>query len=309
MKRYIAILIAAVLAVPAMFAQTTQEQFAQRYGVLVKNVGVSGVGVQTLLDKWEAAFPEDPEMFTARFFYDYSKCQGNTIVSRSESRYLGQEPVMALKDSLGVPVNYFAVTTFDDTLFGSALKWLDKGIQALPERLDLRFYRVSALVAYEKDSPDMACSDLRGLIDYNYTQKPKWVYPGLEKVDNEVFATTVQEYCVTFFRYASPACYEAFKAISEKMLSYESGNPLFMDNMGSYYLVYAKDNKKALSWYNKVLKKHPDDLTAISNCIVLARTSKNVKLEKKYLPMLIKYSEDENTVNAAKIRLEYLQKK
>ena len=84
---------------------------------------------------------------------------------------------------------------------------------------------------------------------------------------------------------------------------------MFLDNLGSYWLVYAHDNKKALKYYNAVLKKHPDDLTAINNCIIMARTSKDVKLEKKYLPMLIKYATDENTANAARTRLEYLSAK
>ena len=70
---------------------------------------------------------------------------------------------------------------------------------------------------------------------------------------------------------------------------YDKDNPLFLDNMGSYYLVVKHDSKKALRYYNKVLKKHPDDLTAIRNCILLARNDKDIKLEKRYLEMLSKY--------------------
>ena len=63
---------------------------------------------------------------------------------------------------------------------------------------------------------------------------------------------------------------------------------------------------EVLKYYNKVLKKHPDDLTAIRNCILLARNDKNIKLEKKYLPMLVKYGETENDRNSAKARLTAL---
>ena len=45
--------------------------------------------------------------------------------------------------------------------------------------------------------------------------------------------------------------------------------------------------------YNKVLKKNPDDYATIKNCVLLARNDKNVKLEKKYLPMLIRVTPDE----------------
>ena len=307
MKRILLIL---ALSLPIVVsAQTTAEQFATRYATLVKNVGVDGVGVETLLNKWEAAFPDDKEMFLAKFLFNYTKSQSTEIVRKTQSRFLGNDPVMSLKDSLGVPVNFFQETFYDDAMFGTGLKYLDKAIQADPGRLDLRFYRIAALIGYEKESPDMATSDLLSLVNYNFTHKPQWSYPDMEKVDPQTFDALVQEYCYTFFRISSPASYEAFRKVSEKMLDYESGNPLFMDNLGSYYLVYAKDNKKALKYYNAVLKKHPDDLTAISNCVVMARTSKDVKMEKKYLPMLIKYSPDENTVNASKIRLEYLEGK
>lgn len=308
MKRLSAILLLAFLPLLAP-AQTTADQFAARYATLVKNVGVAGVGVETLLDKWEAAYPQDIEMNIAKFLFHYSKCQKTEVVQKHKPKYLGQEPLMSLKDSLGIPVFYYQEVFYDDEGFGLSLKYLDRAIQGAPDRLDMRLYRVAALVGYEKESPDMATAELRGLIDYNFSRKPAWNYPGLESVGAEFFDVSVQEYCYTFFRYATPACYEAFKSLSEKMLDYEKDNPLFMDNLGSYYLVYAHNNKKALKYYNAVLKKHPDDMTAISNCIILARNAKDTRLEKKYLPMLIAHSTDENAVSAAKIRLEALSSK
>ena len=49
-----------------------------------------------------------------------------------------------------------------------------------------------------------------------------------------------------------------------------------------------------------------DDLTAIKNIIILARNSNNVKLEKKYLPLLIKYTQDEKEKITAQARLKSL---
>ena len=67
-----------------------------------------------------------------------------------------------------------------------------------------------------------------------------------------------------------------------------------------------KDNKTAMKYYSKVLKIKADDLTAIKNIIILARNSNNVKLEKKYLPLLIKYTQDEKEKIAAQARLKSL---
>ena len=280
---------ALVLAVfPALAQSQTAEEYMKRYENLVSRVGTSGLGVETLLDKWEADWPEDLDMLQARF--------------------LGQAPTLALKDSLGKDVNYFQETFYDDELFGQGIRYIEKAIQLAPERLDLRFNKVAALVGYEKESPDMALSDLKSLIDYNASQKPKWQYPGIT-VDKDYFDAAIQEYCFVFFKYATPRCYDAFRDLSQKMLDYEPNNTLFLDNLGSYYLVAKRDDKNALKYYNKVLKIKKDDITAIRNCVLLARNSKDTKLEKKYLPMLAQYAETETDKAAARARLEFLSGK
>ena len=76
--------------------------------------------------------------------------------------------------------------------------------------------------------------------------------------------------------------------------------------MGSYYLVVQHEGKTALKYYNKVLKKEPDNYTAIKNCVLLARDAKNLKLEKKYLPALIRVTQDDAERAAAQARLEAL---
>ena len=50
-------------------------------------------------------------------------------------------------------------------------------------------------------------------------------------------------------------------------------------------------------------------MTAIKNVIILARNDKNEKLEKKYLPMMMKYSQDEAEKLSAKARLDFLNGK
>lgn len=293
----------------AAAAQTmTQEDYIRRYNNLTARVGASGVGVETLLDKWEADMPDDIEMLTARMLYYYEKGQEIRFVRKDGKRFLGEEPAIALKDSLGRDVYYFQETFFDDELFGKAVSYLDRAIQAAPLRLDLRESKIAALISYEKESPDMALSEIKTLIDYDATQKPAWIYPGIE-VDKEYFKALIQDCCYVFFRYATPRCYEAFHDLSVRMLEYDPSDVLFLNNVGSYYLVVRQDNKNALKYYNKVLKIKKDDVTAIRNCILLARNSKDTKLEKKYLPMMVRYGETEGDRISAKARLDYLNGK
>lgn len=306
MRRFIVFVLAAVLFSSAALAQVSSKDFNDRYQLLVSKLGPSGVGVETLINRWEAAYPDDIEMLIAKFSFYFSKSQSSSVVVKDQDKYLGEKPVFSLKDSTGKAVNYFTENFYDDELFGQAQKALEKAIQLAPHRLDFRFMKTAAYVGYEKESPDMALSDLRSLIIYNETQHPSWVYAADGKVDEEFFVAAVQEYCYAFFKCATPGSYEAFRELSQTMLTYRPNDVLFLDNMGSYYLVVKKDNKQALKYYNKVLKIKPDDLTAIKNLVLMARSSGNVKLEKKYLPMLVKYTDSEAERMSAKARLEKL---
>ena len=309
MKRILTTL--AALALPLfLLAQTTsQEDYIRRYNNLVNRVGASGVGVETLLDRWAEDYPDDPQQFLARFSFWFDKCRSSNVIQLPQDRYLGNEPLLPMTDSLGRKNNFFEDPTFDDEMFGHALEALDKAVALEPQRLDFRLLRIDALTAYEKGSPDMALASLKSLVDENYKQHPAWTHGSIEKVDDEVFKALIQDYCFAFFRLGTDSSAEAFRALSEHYLTYSKDDPLFLDNIGSYWLVSKKDYKKAQKYYDQVLKKHPDDVTAIRNCVLLARTKKDVKLEKKYLAMMAQHGETEVDRASAQARLDALNGK
>ena len=308
MKRILTLLVALTLPL-ALLAQTSQEDYLRRYNNLVNHVGPAGVGVETLLDKWAEDYPDDLQQHLARFSFWFTKAQTTNVIQLSQDRYLGREPLLPMTDSLGRKNNYFEDTEYDDESFGLALEALDKAIAQEPQMLDLRLLRIDALTAYEKGSPDMALSALKALADENYKQHPAWTHESLEKVDDEIFKAFIQDYCFTFFRLGTDSSAEAFKNLSEYMLTYSKEDPLFLDNLGSYWLVSKKDFKKAQKYYDQVLKKHPDDVTAIRNCVLLARQKKDLKLEKKYLAMMAQYGATEVDKASAQARLDALNGK
>jgi tetratricopeptide (TPR) repeat protein len=308
MKRILTFLAAFLLPV-LLLAQTSQEDYIRRYNNLVNRVGPAGIGVETLLDKWAEEYPEDTQQLLARFSFWFNKCQTSNVIQLPQDRYLGREPLLPLTDSLGRKNNYFEDIVYEDESFGLALEALDKAVALEPRRLDLRLLRIDALTAYEKGSPDMALASLKALTDEHFKQHPAWTHESLEKVDDEVFKALMQDYCFTFFRLGTDSSAEAFKNLSEHLLTYSKDDPLFLDNLGSYWFVCKKDYKKARKYYDQVLKKHPDDVTAIRNSVLLARSDKNVKLEKKYLAMMAQYGSTEMDRASAKAQLEALNQK
>lgn len=304
MKKTISVILAIILSAP-LWAQQS-DRYEQRYDLLVAKLGPAGVGIETLLDNWEKEDSTNAKMLFGRFSYYFTKAQTASVVSKPTKKYLGMEPVLTLKDSTGNDVYYYQENMFDDEVYGMAVKSLDKAIDAWPDRLDFRFAKANAYIAYEKESPDMALACLMGLVEENASRRPVWRYDG-EATDKGFFEDAMQEYCYSFWTIGSPASYEAFRELSESMLAHFPENTGYMNNIGSYYLIAKQDYKNALKWYNKVLKKHPDDYTAIRNCVTLTRKQGNVKQEKKYLQMVVKYG-PEKDVMLAKTRLEALSK-
>ena len=174
----------------------TSSRYEQRYDLLVSQFGHAGVGVETVLDNWAKVDSTNAKMLYGRFAYMFTKAQTEQVEARPGKKYLGMDPVLTLKDTLGNDVNYFQVNSFDDDLYAESLKAADKAIYYWPDRLDFRFMKANAYIAYEKKSPDMALAYLMSLADENVRRKSSWVYED-EKVDQAFYEQYgfISSYC------------------------------------------------------------------------------------------------------------------
>ena len=301
--KFAALAAALVLLLPSVAAA---QDFERKYNLLVERVGPSGVGVETLLENWAEAQPDNDKMLTAKFNFWLTKGQGTEVVARSQKKYLGMDAMLALKDSTGADVYYFEVLKYDDECFREAVASVDRAIAMYPERLDFRFMKANAYISYERESPDMALANLLSLVNDFNAGKEKWTYDG-QPADDDFFASAMQEYCVSFYTLGTSGSYEAFRKLSEVMLGHYPDYPGFMSNLGSYHMLVKKDFKTALKYYNKVLKKHPDDYISIRNSALASRRLGNVKMEKKYLLMLLEHGTDSDKLQA-QARLDMLGK-
>lgn len=308
MKRFILTVITLATCFLPAIGQESQADFLRRYSNLVERVGPAGLGVETLLGKWEAAYPEDAQMMLARFSFYFTRCRSSRVEELPQDRYLGNAPLLPITDSLGVKHNYFEIIDYDDDLFAEALRSIDQALRIKPWRLDYRMVKIDALIAYEKESPEMALSELKSLADKHFKEHPAWEIDGMESVSDEQFKAFMQDYCASLFRLGTESSAQAFKGLSEYLLTYCKDEPMYLDNLGSYYLV-RKEFKKAQKYFDQVLRKHPDDMTALRNAILMARAQKDKKMEKKYLEQMARHGESENDRAGAKAQLDALNRK
>ena len=258
-------------------AQSTQQEYLEKYVRLVNRLGYSGVGIETYIDKWEAAFPEDGMMLEARCNYYLEKAVSNQIVPKDQDKFLGNKPVISIPDSTGKAVNYFQETFFDDELFGQAVSYVNKAIDLYPLDLIYRADLITCLLAYEKESPDMAVKEMDKLVEMQKNQHPEWLVKGVPAEEND-FSELMSEYCVKLWSIGTPTAYESFFKLSEKLSKIYPKNSNYIDNIGSYWLVAKNNEKKAMKYYKKALKLNPDDEVAKTNIRIIER--RNAKKKK-----------------------------
>lgn len=279
MMKKLIILSALVLTFVNLSAQT--DKFEQRYNLVASRLGVAGVGIETILENWAQADSTNEKLLKAQFDYYFTKSQRTEVVKKSSSKYLGMNPVLTLKDSLGQNVYYYQDTFYDDELFGQSLKVADKVAGLYPDKLDYKFLKANAMIAYEKESPDMALDYLLDLAQEDALRKSPWLYED-NKAEDIFFQEAIQEYCYSFYQIGTSQAREAFYTLSKKMNEIHPDNYNFINNIGTYYMVVKEDYKTALKYYNKVLKKNPSDMVALQNCVIASRKMGNAKLEAKY---------------------------
>lgn len=288
MTRIVTILISVILFSASAFAQAPSSpsdqgdnsMYKSSYQRQVRNVGVAGVGVETIIDRWEKALPDDPEMMVARFSYNYAKARATEVVPKESKKYLGVQPILTLKDSLGADINYFEVPVFNDSIYGVAMNYLDKAVLLRPKEFRYTLYKVSSLLDYEQENPDMAAGEILSLIDKYKADKSLWTLDG-EPLGEDVFCQAIGEYCYSLFQVANPLSYKYFLNISEKMNKLYPKDPVFLNNIGSYWQIAQNNSRKALSYYKKVLKIAPDDYAANTNIRIINLQEKAKKKKKK----------------------------
>ena len=215
MKRIITIA-ALLLGCAVCGAQDSVEALQEKYNRLVRTLGYDGVGVETTLERWEAVSPLDGNMLEGWFNFWITKARSTEALPLDRQTYLGQKPLVSLKDSTGRIVNYFQVTNYDDEYFGKAASAIERAIAAHPDNLGYRLERIDALMAYEEGTPELALDALLKLIQEDQKGTVRWIYGG-DTLQRSDFADLMQQYCYFLFQADEPGTLDAFYTISQKL--------------------------------------------------------------------------------------------
>lgn len=250
-KRFFTSIILLLAVLQPAVAQLTTEEYKEKYDRQVRAVGYAGLGVETILDRWESVYPEDTDMLEGRFFFDLTRARTTRMHRSPKPKYMGKKPLLALKDSTGAPVYFFEEEFYDDSLFLRAMGFLERAVALKPEEFQFRAHQINSLMGKEKEMPVLSVEELDALISYDHARHPQWTFRG-EAAKENFFPSVVQEYCRLYFEIGSPASYAAFRRISERMYKLYPDHPEFLSNMASYWQVAENNPKKAQAVLKKV---------------------------------------------------------
>lgn len=268
-------MICMAMAASSALAQTT-EDYLSRYNALVNRVGVSGLGVDLLLTRWEKADPVDINHMIARGSYHLYRARKDSVVAYHKAAFMGMEPILTTKDSLGRNTYFYSVPNYQPEEFALAMEALDNALVHDNTRLDLMLSKADALKDFEYTTPDQCVDYIISIIDKHFGAKMVWTLPGGGHVTEEDFLEEMQNYCNIFFRTDSQASLEAFRKVSEAVLKYRPKSAPFIDNIGAYW-ASRKDDKKAMKYYKNALKADPDDAIAKQNIALIEKRAAAAK--------------------------------
>jgi hypothetical protein len=136
-KRTITVLIGLTLFFNLSFGQTFKQQFAD----LVSKKDTTGQ--RQLLQKWEKADSNDPELCVAYFNFYVNKSKKDFIELGNNPKGKDVFKIMDKDTSKKEPVDYmYGNSNYEPEIIKKGFNYADRGISKNPTRLDIRFGKV-----------------------------------------------------------------------------------------------------------------------------------------------------------------------
>jgi tetratricopeptide (TPR) repeat protein len=288
-----------------LFNQVSGQAFKQQFNDLVLKKDT--VGQQQLLEKWEKADSNDPELFVAYFnFY--------VIKSKKEIMSIGQNPkgkdvlqIMDQDTTKKEPVAFmYGDTYYERTLLSKGFDQISKGIKKYPNRLDMRFgkiYMFGQLEDYEKFTTEIIKT-----IDFSNENKNKWTWADSKPLDDpkEIMLSSIQNYQNQLYNTENDNLLDNMNRIAETVLKYYPDHVESLSNISIVFMLQ-KQYDKALEPLLKAEKINPKDYIVLSNIAQAYKLKGDNKNAIKYYELTIKHG-DEQAKKYAQGQIDELKK-
>ena len=244
---------------------------------------------KTLIEQWEQAEPESPDVYAAWYNY-YIKLAMTDVVALTTTAPEDNQEALQLIDSTGVVAGYmYGIESYNDSILQMGYQKLDTAIRLFPDRLDLPFGKVAML--FRQQHYLDVIQELRHVLDRSEKNGNRWLWTLNQPLDDGeyILKDSMQDYFAQLFD-AGQSDY-ALQLI-EWMLRLYPTDVIFRSDKASL-LAIAKRYSEALPIYLSVYEDNPDDIIVISNIAHIYYTLGDKEATLKYYSELVQCGDSE----------------
>jgi len=257
-----------------------------------------------ILNKWEESEPTNPELYTSRFNYHFTNSQQEVLELKTGEP---KSDALVLQDSLGNSAGYMASKILYDSLeLEKAFKYIDKGIELNPERLDMRFGKT--YVYGQLNDWGKFTTEIIETIKHSSAKSKPWLWTNNEQKegDNEFMLSAIQDYHLQMYNTGNDNLLLNMRQIANTILEQYPNHIESLSNLSITYTLLGELDK-ALEPLLKAESIKPEDYIVIAN---IANTYKEMANKEKAIEYYNKLMEFdvEGVADFAKQQIELLEK-
>ena len=277
------------------------QDFFNQFKSLLKTKDTTAQAI--LLQKWQISKPTDPDLFIAYF---------NFYVQRSMSEIMVMGEGKANKAFLEVhdtatgkhETNIYSDIRYKKPVLEKAFEYIDKGISLYPNRLDMRFGKISMLgkaVQYRAFT-----NEIKQAIELHSKIESKWLWSNNKPLENATnqFLTSIQDYVYLLYESGDKQL-PLMREIAEKVLQYYPNHVESLSDISITYM-YTKEYNKALAYLLKAEKINPKDAVVLFNIAATFIKMNDKPNAKIYYNKVIKVG-NKDDIQEAKERMRSIQ--
>ena len=176
---------------------TAQNNWYERYRECINDSSLEYS--RQVIEQWEQAEPESPDVYAAWFNY-YYKMSRDEVMQMTPIPPEDGRQALEFEDSTGAPVYMYEAQVFDDSLLAIANEKIDKAISLYPDRLDLPFGKLATFFMLE--DYDSAMPVLHQVIERSHLNGNQWLWTLNTPVGEDgetMFKSSMQDYFSRLF--------------------------------------------------------------------------------------------------------------